>query len=131
MAAVVCIGLSACSSDDDDKDNSPSSIVGTWVHSEDGDTETIEFKKDGTVTDVDSYGSSRDRSTGTYRLNGNKLIINWTKWEEWNSQTNSWEVDEDEEPETVVITIKIEGNKLTLLSMEGEEDYESVVYTRQ
>lgn len=125
------ITFCACSSDDDNNENSP--IVGTWYSEDNGYSDMITFQKNGAVSAITTslqYSSIRYRDTGTYSLNGNKLTIHWTKWETWNNESNSWRTNNEDE-ETVVITISISNNKLTFLSMEGEEDYDPIVYTRQ
>lgn len=130
MAAAIT--FSACSSDDDDN-NANSAIVGTWYTEDDGYSEEITFQKNGTVSSTTAslrYSSIRYRDGGTYSLNGNKLTIHWTKWETWDNESSSWRTN-GEDDETVVITISISDNKLIFLSMEGEESYTPVVYTRQ
>lgn len=131
IAAVIT--FSACSSDDDDKASSNSPIVGTWYGEDGGYATEFLFTSGGAVTATEtklSVPTSRVRDTGTYRLNGNKLTIRWTKFEIWNNFTQKW-VTDDEEVETVVLTIGINGNKLTFYSMEGEEDGDPIVYTRR
>lgn len=122
------ITFTACSSDDDNEKQGNTKIVGTWTTNTDGYTDEIRFLSNGTC--YENIPADEYRYTGSYKLNGNKLTIRWTKGESWNSCTKSWETD-DEEPETVVITIGINGNKLTFYSMEGEEDNDPVVYTRK
>lgn len=131
MAAIIT--FSACSSDDDDNAGSNSSIIGTWYGEDDGYGTEFQFTSSGTVTATEtmlSTPTSRVRDTGSYSLNGNKLTIRWTKSETWNNLSQKW-VTDDEETETVVLTIGISGNKLTFYSMEGEEDEEPIVFTRR
>lgn len=133
MAAMVAVGsFTSCSSDDDDNPTNTASIVGTWVNSSNGAIDEIQYKADGTCNEnmtLDNT-SAKMRYSGNYNLNGNKLTIHWTTGQGWNPITESW-MDLDDPEETVVITISIDGNKLTYLSMEGEEQNEPVVYTRK
>lgn len=128
---VAAITFSACSSDDDDNNNS--SIVGTWYTEDNGYSDEITFQKNGTVSAITTslqYSSLKYRDSGTYHLNGNKLTIHWTRLETWDNGSKVWRIT-DEYDETIVITITLSDNKLTFLSMEGEEDYSPIVYTRR
>lgn len=133
MAAIVAISsFSSCSSDDDNNEVASASIVGTWVNSANGATDEIQFKADGTCLEnmtMDNT-SARMRYTGNYNLKGNKLTIHWITGQGWNPITESW-IDLDDPEETVIITVRIEGNKMTYLSMEGEEQNEPITYTRK
>lgn len=124
--------FTSCSSDDDDKNPLEASIIGTWVNSDNGITEQIQYKADGSCIETISLNESSMtmRDTGNYRLDGNKLTIHWATSQGWNPITESW-IDLDDPEETVVITISIDGNKLTYLSMEGEEKNNPVVFIRK
>lgn len=133
MAAIVAVcSFTSCSSDDDDNGSASASVVGTWVNKANGTTDEIQFKADGTCLENMTMDktSARMRYTGNYNLKGNKLTIHWITGQGWNPITESWtELDNSEE--TVVITVSIEGDKMTFLSMEGEEYNKPIIYTRK
>lgn len=136
MVAIVSVGFASCSSDDDDeKDNGYStSILGSWQTDDENFTTEMTFNANGTCTELmEMKGmtlAAKMRYSGTYNVKGNKLTINWKGYEGWNPLTSRW-LDMTDAPETVVITISIEGTKLTFLSMEGESSYSPVIYTKK
>lgn len=74
MMAVVCVGLSSCSKDDEDN-NGNSLLVGTWV-ADDGATE-ITFKADGTGFEIDEIGT--DKFTYTFDTKTMTLTLDYEK----------------------------------------------------
>ena len=67
---------------------------------------------------------------GSYSVNNDKLTINWEKYKDFNPVTREW-TEYITRKETVIITFKINGNKLTFVSMEGEKENNPVTYTRK
>ena len=78
MVTMLSVGITACSSDDDDD----KAVVGTWSGQDGRDYLTLTFKSDGTGTYIsryyDSYsGMETDSGTFTYVMEGdNKGMIN-------------------------------------------------------
>lgn len=135
MVALLSFGFTSCSSDDDEEDNGYStSILGSWQTEDENFSEELSFNANGTCTELlEMKGMSlaaKMRYSGTYNVKGDKLTINWKGYEGWNPLTNRW-LDMTDDPETVVITISISGNKLTFLSMEGEKTNSPTVYTKK
>lgn len=94
MMAVVCVGLSSCSKDDDEKIGSTDDLVGKWSLTwnkgwemdSDGTKEewdeadsgtTYVFKNDGT-----GYEDIGSQYPFTWKLNGNKLTITYSQYED-------------------------------------------------
>ena len=77
LLMLTAVGFSACSSDDDDDMNL--SIVGTWVCENEGVDATIQFNSDGTFywCEKDDYYGTMDEDRGTYKLDGDTIIIRW------------------------------------------------------
>lgn len=70
VMAVVCVGLSSCSKDDDNDENK-TSIVGTWIGGqfEVDDNETLIFNS--------NNKGKWDSDEFTYTTNSNKVIIDY------------------------------------------------------
>mgnify|MGYP007101875552 CR=1 FL=1 len=135
MVAMLSVGFASCSSDDDEEDNGYStSILGSWQTEDENFSTELSFNANGTCTELmEMKGMSiaaKMRYSGTYNVKGDKLTINWKGYEGWNPLTNRW-LDMTDDPETVVITISISGNKLTFLSMEGEKTNSPTIYTKK
>lgn len=129
MLAFLPMVFASCSSDDD-VINSP--IVGTWTTSNMTETTEISFNSNGTAIENSTLkrnGAMREY-VGSYSVNNDKLTINWKKYKDFNSVTREW-TEYITSKETVIITFKINGNKLTFVSMEGEEENNPVTYTRK
>lgn len=73
LAIVMCVNFTACSSDDDEKEETGTNIVGTWKYtsSEDG-TGSFTFKSNGGLVWDDGEETT---SNHTYQLNGKDLKI--------------------------------------------------------
>ena len=135
LMGVASLGFYACSSDDDEEDYGYStSILGSWQTEDENFSTELSFNANGTCTELmEMKGMSiaaKMRYSGTYNVKGDKLTINWKGYEGWNPLTNRW-LDMTDDPETVVITISISGNKLTFLSMEGEKTNSPTIYTKK
>lgn len=98
MLVVVCVSLSACSKDDDEKVNNP--LVGTWVSEEGNDIITFNADASGVYTHIDGKDEYIDKFT--YKLNNETMVLTIT----WTNPA------EDEDP-VDTDKIKLEGNKLT------------------
>lgn len=110
------ITFSACSSDDDDDKVSTSSLVGKWYAEDEGYGCEFQFNADGTLTYIETMldaQTSKVRDSGTYKLDGNKLTLHWTKSETWSNYSQQWIVD-DTSTETAVVRISLRGNQLPL-----------------
>ncbi len=136
MVAMLSLGFISCSSDDDEEkdDDYSALILGSWLTEDEYVSELLSFNANGTCTELtEMKGTSlpaKMRYSGTYNVKGNRLTINWKGYEGWNPLTNRW-LDMKDDSETVVITISISGNKLTFLSMEGEEANSPIVYIKK
>lgn len=135
MVAMLSFGFASCSSDDEEEDYGYStSILGSWQTEDENFSTELSFNANGTCTELmemkDMSLAAKMRYSGTYNVKGDKLTINWKGYEGWNPLTNRW-LDMTDDPETVVITISISGNKLTFLSMEGEKTNSPTVYTKK
>lgn len=123
--------LNSCSSpDDDDAINHP--IIGTWVYTDNTETNETTFSSNGTVTDLSTLkrnGAKRE-FIGSFNINGDKLTINWEKYRDYNSVSKEW-TGYTNDNETVVITFVIKNNQLIFLSMEGEEQNSPIYHTRK
>mgnify|MGYP006989208404 FL=1 len=69
MMAVVCVGLSSCSKDDDSEipssiDNTLELLIGTWEGTGEEEGSSFTFKSDGTY--VEQYGKSITNGTFEY-----------------------------------------------------------------
>ncbi|MBD5288060.1 MAG: hypothetical protein HDS28_03135 [Bacteroides sp.] len=73
---LMCVGFSACSSDDDENDKNLS-IVGTWVCENSGVDATIEFYTNNTFYWCEKDSSGLDEDYGTYQIEGDIIIIRW------------------------------------------------------
>ncbi|MGM9846813.1 MAG: DUF6705 family protein [Muribaculaceae bacterium] len=75
MAMTLSFAFTSCSDDDDDV-QSPE-IIGTWMHSDSYETETITFNKNGSfeLTEVDYYYGETDIETGKYKYSNNTLAL--------------------------------------------------------
>lgn len=135
MVVMLSFGFSSCSSDDEEEDYGYSSfILGSWQTEDEYFSTELSFNANGTCNELmEMKGVSlaaKIRYSGTYNVKGDKLTINWKGYEGWDPLTNRW-LDMTDDPETVVITISISGNKLTFLSMEGEKTNSPTVYTKK
>lgn len=133
MAVLLSVGLAACSSDDDDDNGYSTAIVGTWSQQNaSGYSMELTFNSDGTCSELTKLESTtaKMRYDGNYKVKGDKLTINWTEKFGWNFLTGKW-MNLDTDTETVVITISITNNKMTFLSMEGEEAQTQTVYIKE
>ena len=127
------ITFSACSSDDDDDKVSTSSLVGKWYAEDDGYGCEFQFNADGTLTYIETMldaPTSKVRDSGTYKLDGNKLTLHWTKSETWSNYSQQWIVD-DTSTETAVVRISLKGNKLTLSPDDPGDSSKPVTFTRE
>lgn len=107
MAFIMPMIFASSCSDDDDKVNIDSPIVGTWFARSYGIKDVVTFKNDGTVTSKTTYGDTTEEDHGTYELkatddpNKGAVKIYWASGE------------------TVVMAFIISENTMTT-SMEGE-----------
>ena len=127
------ITFSACSSDDDDDKVSTSSLVGKWYAEDDGYGCEFQFNANGTLTYIETMldaPTSKVRDSGTYKLDGNKLTLHWTKSETWSNYSQQWIVD-DTSTETAVVKISLKGNQLTLYPDKSDESSKPVTFTRE
>ena len=76
------IGFSSCSDDDDEGGGNSGVLLGTWkanYNAEENSGEkykwTYTFNSDGTFTRTYPYYAMWEQGKGTYKLNGNKLVI--------------------------------------------------------
>lgn len=134
MALIVAtITFSACSSDDDDDKISTSSLVGKWYAEDDGYGCEFQFNANGTLTYIETMldaPTSKVRDSGTYKLDGNKLTLHWTKSETWSNYSQQWIVD-DTSTETAVVKISLKGNQLTLYPDNPGDSSKPVTFTRE
>lgn len=133
MTVLMSVGFTACSSDDDNDNGYSSAIVETWMQQNaSGYSVELTFNSDGTCSELTKLESTsaKMKYNGTYNVKGDKLTIIWTEYLGWNFLTNKW-LDLDKDTETVIITISINGNKMTFLSMEGEETQNQTVYIKE
>lgn len=127
------ITFSACSSDDDDNKISTSSIIGKWYTEDEGYGCEFQFNADGTLTYIETMldvPTSKVRDSGTYKLDGNKLTLHWTKSETWSNYSQQWIVD-DTSTETAVVKISLKGNQLTLYPDTPGDSSKPVIFTRE
>lgn len=127
------ITFSACSSDDDDDKVSTSSLVGKWYAEDDGYGCEFQFNANGTLTYIETMldaPTSKVRDSGTYKLDGNKLTLHWTKSETWSNYSQQWIVD-DTSTETAVVKISLKGNQLTLYPDKSDDSSKPVTFTRE
>lgn len=127
------ITFSACSSDDDDDKVSTSSLVGKWYAEDEGYGCEFQFNTDGTLTYIETMldaTTSKVRDSGTYKLDGNKLTLHWTKSETWSNYSQQWIVD-DTSTETAVVKISLKGNQLTLYTDKSDDSSKPVTFTRE
>lgn len=127
------ITFSACSSDDDDNKISTSSIIGKWYTEDEGYGCEFQFNADGTLTYIETMldaPTSKVRDSGTYKLDGNKLTLHWTKSETWSNYSQQWIVD-DTSTETAVVKISLKGNQLTLYPDTPGDSSKPVTFTRE
>ena len=127
------ITFSACSSDDDDDKVSTSSLVGKWYAEDEGYGCEFQFNANGTLTYIETMldtPTSKVRDSGTYKLDGNKLTLHWTKSETWSNYSQQWIVD-DTSTETAVVRISLRGNQLPLYPNTPGESSKPVTFTRE
>lgn len=127
------ITFSACSSDDDDDKVSTSSLVGKWYAEDKGYGCEFQFNADGTLTYIETMldaQTSKVRDSGTYKLDGNKLTLHWTKSETWSNYSQQWIVD-DTSTETAVVRISLRGNQLPLYPNTPGDSSKPVTFTRE
>lgn len=127
------ITFSACSSDDDDDKVSTSSLVGKWYAEDEGYGCEFQFNADGTLTYIETMldaQTSKVRDSGTYKLDGNKLTLHWTKSETWSNYSQQWIVD-DTSTETAVVRISLRGNQLPLYPNTPGDSSKPVPFTRE
>lgn len=127
------ITFSACSSDDDDNKISTSSIIGKWYTEDEGYGCEFQFNADGTLTYIETMldaPTSKVRDSGTYKLDGNKLTLHWTKSETWSNYSQQWVVD-DTSTETAVVRISLKGNQLTLYPDKSDDSSKPVTFTQE
>lgn len=127
------ITFSACSSDDDDDKVSTSSLVGKWYAEDEGYDCEFQFNADGTLTYIETMldaQTSKVRDSGTYKLDGNKLTLHWTKSETWSNYSQQWIVD-DTSTETAVVRISLRGNQLPLYPNTPGDSSKPVTFTRE
>lgn len=127
------ITFSACSSDDDDDKVSTSSLVGKWYAEDEGYGCEFQFNADGTLTYIETMldaQTSKVRDSGTYKLDGNKLTLHWTKSETWSNYSQQWVVD-DTSTETAVVRISLRGNQLPLYPNTPGDSSKPVTFTRE
>ena len=127
------ITFSACSSDDDDDKISTSSLVGKWYAKNEGYGCEFQFNADGTLTYIETMldaPTSKVRDSGTYKLDGNKLTLHWTKSETWSNYSQQWVVD-DTSTETAVVRISLKGNQLTLYPDKSDDSSKPVTFTQE
>lgn len=127
------ITFSACSSDDDDNKISTSSIIGKWYTEDEGYGCEFQFNADGTLTYIETMldaPTSKVRDSGTYKLDGNKLTLHWTKSETWSNYSQQWVVD-DPSTETAVVRISLKGNQLTLYPDKSDDSSKPVTFTQE
>lgn len=127
------ITFSACSSDDDDDKVSTSSLVGKWYAEDEGYGCEFQFNADGTLTYIETMldaATSKVLDSGTYKFDGNKLTLHWTKSETWSNYSQQWIVD-DTSTETAVVKISLKGNQLTLYPGKSDDSSKLVTFTRE
>lgn len=127
------ITFSACSSDDDDDKVSTSSLVGKWYAEDEGYGCEFQFNTDGTLTYIETMldaTTSKVRDSGTYKLDGNRLMLYWAKSETWSNYSQQWIVD-DTSTETAVVKISLKGNQLTLYPDKSDDSSKPVTFTRE
>lgn len=127
------ITFSACSSDDDDNKISTSSLVGKWYAEDEGYCCEFQFNANGTLTYIETMldaPTSKVRDSGTYKLDGNRLMLYWAKSETWSNYSKQWVVD-DTSTETAVVRISLRGNQLTLYPDTPDDSSKSVTFTRE
>ena len=127
------ITFCACSSDDDDDKVSTSSLVGKWYAEDEGYGCEFQFNADGTLTYIETMldaPTSKVRDSGTYKLDGNKLTLHWTKSETWSNYSQQWVVD-DTSTETAVVKVSLKGNQLTLYPDKSDDSSKPVTFTRE
>lgn len=122
MMAVVCVGLSSCSKDDDEKVGSTDDLVGKWELTwtkgwemdsdgtkeewdEADDRQFFIFKNDG--TGYEAYKENvADKYPYTWKLNGNKLTLTYDNYEDvykvetLNKSTLIITISDDDESDT-------------------------------
>lgn len=122
MMAVVCVGLSSCSKDDDEKIGSTDDLVGKWELTwtkgwemdsdgtkeewdEADDRQFFIFKNDGTGYEAYKENAA-DKYPYTWKLNGNKLTLTYDNYEDvykvetLNKSTLIITISDDDESDT-------------------------------
>lgn len=131
IAAIIT--FSACSSDDNDNKISTSSLVGKWYAEDEGYCCEFQFNANGTLTYIETMldaPTSKVRDSGTYKLDGNRLMLYWAKSETWSNYSQQWVVD-DTSTETAVVRISLRGNQLTLYPDTPGDSSKPVTFTRE
>lgn len=135
LMALIAATITFCafSSDDDDDKVSTSSLVGKWYAEDEGYGCEFQFNADGTLTYIGTMldaTTSKVRDNGTYKLDGNRLMLYWAKSETWSNYSQQWIVD-DTSTETAVVKISLKGNQLTLYPDTPGDSSKPVTFTRE
>ncbi len=120
LAAVACLGFTACSKDEDDKgSDKKGNIVGTWVYSEMEDYPdyyfvwAMMFTENGQFADigVESVNGTEyeEEFYGTYTYSGKKLVLYYEDGDVWE------------------VKATISGNRLTISDEDGDCTFERYV----
>lgn len=85
IAILVSVSFSACSSSDDDDNGggeTPASIVGTWIETDNTNSYQgkLVFSGKETSGNVTYLEDNKTIWTGTYKVNGSKLAITWSEY---------------------------------------------------
>ena len=103
------------------------------IHDDEGYGCEFQFNADGTLTYIETMldaTTSKVRDSGTYKLDGNRLMLYWAKSETWSNYSQQWIVD-DTSTETAVVKISLKGNQLTLYPDKSDDSSKPVTFTRE
>lgn len=78
LFTLTLMAFSACSDDDDKKDEPTASLVGTWVEDEDGDTYTFNADGTGSYYYYDDKWDEEDYETFTWKATESILTLKYS-----------------------------------------------------
>ena len=129
IAVVISVNFVACSSDDDDENESNSPLVGTWVNIE--NRNSVEYKDVMTIN-ADGTGSDAIYINGQLDKDG---VDNFKYTYDEKSKVFTWIWEEDSDGESDVYSMHVQeltSSKLVLVDdMDEEGEGEVITYTKQ